>query len=118
MLKEILIISVCLSSAFSEAKIHLHKFIKKDVSAQDVKLAIESGADINEQISIGSISPLMIAIEENRIDIVKVLIEFGVDVNARNQEGQTALMYAIKASRSDLLELLLEQGADVKVRDE
>ena len=42
----------------------------------------------------------------------------GVNVNARDNDGQTALMYAAKWRRADLVRLLLEHNADVYACDE
>jgi len=39
-------------------------------------------------------TPLILAASGGRIDIVKTLIEYGVNINAKNQEGHSALQYA------------------------
>jgi len=39
-------------------------------------------------------TPLILAASAGRIDIVKTLIEYGVNINAKNQEGHSALQYA------------------------
>jgi len=44
---------------------------------------------------------------------VKVLLEQGADVNARNAQGQSALYWAIKNNDIDLLNLLLLYKADI-----
>ena len=51
------------------------------------------------------------------LKVLKLLIESKVDINVRNQAGQTALMYTVGFGSLDLVKLLLEAGADVNARD-
>jgi len=39
-------------------------------------------------------TPLILAASGDRIDVVKTLIEYGVNINSKNQEGHSALQYA------------------------
>lgn len=39
-------------------------------------------------------TPLILSASAGRIDAVKTLIEYGVNINAKNQEGHSALQYA------------------------
>lgn len=39
-------------------------------------------------------TPLILAASAGRTDTVKTLIEYGVNVNAKNQEGHSAIQYA------------------------
>jgi outer membrane protein assembly factor BamB len=48
---------------------------------------------------------------------VKVLLEKGTDVNARNAYGASALTYAAEKGHLAVVELLLKHKADVNVRD-
>lgn len=48
-----------------------------------------------------------------KIEVIKQLIDAGVDVNAKDNDGYTALILAAWAGRSDLVKLLLSQGANV-----
>ena len=48
--------------------------------------------------------------------LVAVLLEYGVDIDARDQVGDTALMDAIVGQRADLVQALLEFGADPTIR--
>ena len=61
-------------------------------------------------------TPLMYAAYVGNIEVIKLLIEKGADVNARNNHNGTALM--LVAQRGDLVSvrLLLEKGADARVR--
>src|SRR5205814_9118638 len=51
------------------------------------------------------------------VDAVRILLDRGADVNAReNYKGQTALMWAAAERHPAVVKLLLERGADWKVR--
>jgi ankyrin repeat protein len=48
---------------------------------------------------------------------VKLLIEHGVDVNAKDDGGQTALHCASFKDHPDIAEMLIEAGANLNARD-
>jgi ankyrin repeat protein len=50
-------------------------------------------------------------------DLARQLVAYGVNVNAVNKEGRTALMIAVENDRSDTVKALIESGADVNARD-
>ena len=47
------------------------------------------------------------------IDAVKLFLDEGIDINAMNQRGQTALIRAAEYQRTDVVTLLLGKGAEV-----
>ncbi len=57
--------------------------------------------------------------QENRLELVKLLLENGADVNAKTSFGYTALMFAATDSRDNerVIRLLLENGADVNCQN-
>jgi ankyrin repeat protein len=99
-----------------------------------VEILIDAGADVNAKDECGN-TALMIAVnipdystdEEHteqlvyrgsswliyryRKKIVKILIEAGADVNAKDNEGRTALKRAANTGRTDLVQLLKDAGA-------
>lgn len=49
--------------------------------------------------------------------IIEDLISAGVDVNAQNNDGETALMLAVKAGNAHFAETLLANGANPQIKD-
>lgn len=51
--------------------------------------------------------------------IIKELLIAGIDVNAQDMHGNTALMYALHHESTPLsvIQLLLESGSDIRIRD-
>ena len=58
-----------------------------------------------------SVWELMIAAEKNSVDVARLLIEAGADVNAKSNNGLTALWYARNYYKKNVRELLEAAGA-------
>jgi len=65
------------------------------------------------------LSPLLCAINNNNYsdEIVKILLEFGADIESKNAKGQTALFFAVFLGRQNCITMLLERGANKDHRD-
>jgi ankyrin repeat protein len=59
---------------------------------------------------------LIIASRDGDIEIVRILLEKGADVNAKTDTGTTALFNAILYRHTEVVRILLENGADVHVK--
>ena len=60
-----------------------------------------------------------VVVPQNSIDLLKRLLPYGIDINAKNNDGYTALhIAAMRADNEDLLRYLLSQGADKKIKTE
>ncbi len=81
---------------------------------------IELGSDINKthkggNCSLSDMTPLIVAAQYNRLDIAKMLIKKGVDVNYKDEvEIPALIMSAINKNRT-MLNLLLKNGANVDI---
>ena len=53
------------------------------------------------------------AVDRGNIDVVKHLLERGVDKNAKDAYGQSLVMTAVSNHHSEIVELLIEAGADI-----
>jgi len=75
---------------------------------------LKAGSDVKAGTPNGT-SPLMVAAAAGKVDAVKVLVEAGADLNAKDGVRlQTPLMYAAAANRADVITLLAGKGGDLK----
>ena len=82
----------------------------RNTDLEAVKKSLDRGAAPNSRNRLGKTS-LYIAIEKNRIDIARILIEAGVDVNLPSLEKATPLIAASYAGSLPFVDLLLQHGA-------
>jgi outer membrane protein assembly factor BamB len=57
------------------------------------------------------------AVREENVTGVKLALQAGVDVNAQNEYGATALMFAADRGNETIGQLLLDAGADPQIKD-
>jgi len=90
------------------------------------KALIEHGADINAASGEDGLTPLMVAAAQTGpaegarflpgsvrpIDIAKMLVKKGADVNAKAKNGMTPLMIAATHNSPPMIGLLMDAGAD------
>lgn len=69
-------------------------------------------------IAIGDVTPLMAAASTDSFELVKLLVDAGADVNAKDSRKMTPLMFAVATNRQDpaIIRLLLDRGADVSAQ--
>lgn len=83
-----------------------------------VDLFIRCGANIHIKDDDGNGRlPLHWAIQEGCIDVVKILIKNGADIDCReNGDGYTPLNIAVSEGYNELVSLLISSGADVNAK--
>jgi len=86
-----------------------------------VRTLLDDGRDPEEKFK--GWTPLMKASEEGHVEIITMLVDIGVDLEAVNNKGRTALSFAAAPSmkrptKLGGLRLLLVRGADVAKRDD
>ncbi len=77
-----------------------------------VRQHIEAGFDINEKDVFSGSTPLISAATFNKIEIAKVLIDGGADLELKNNDGSTALHAAAFFCRVEIVQLLIDANAD------
>lgn len=61
---------------------------------------------------------LHFVVDQRKINLVKDLLEFGADVNARDFNQQTPLFHAVRSVQNEIVEILLKAGCDVNIKDD
>ncbi len=108
------------------------------LDARFVKLMLEHGADVHIEDDWQHTTPLHVAaalggaddagyvsrwgqpdaLEKEKLEVmekVKLLLEFGADVNAHTDDGATALLFAAIAGHRQVCDLLLQKGAKLDI---
>ncbi|XP_064633332.1 uncharacterized protein LOC135491409 [Lineus longissimus] len=82
-----------------------------------VKCLVRHGADPNT--NDGEVTPLHRAASLNMLDMVKLLVELGADVNVRTVKGckWAPLRHAVAGNHVQMVKLLVDLGADMNQRD-
>ncbi|KAF4803008.1 Ankyrin repeat family A protein 2 [Turdus rufiventris] len=76
-----------------------------------VEFLLQNGAD-PQILGKGRESALSLACSKGYTDIVKMLLDCGVDVNEYDWNGGTPLLYAVHGNHVKCVKILLENGAD------
>jgi len=108
-------------------QVNLELFIAARIeNAQEAQRALILGADL-EGLDRNGLTPLLAAAQiqlplitatfNNNLNIVKMLLDKGADVNASGDEGWTALHASASGNFYRIASLLLEKGADPLIKD-
>ncbi len=81
-----------------------------------VRRLIEAGEDANGIDLEFEMSPLQWAVQYGHVDLVRVMLDRGADIEQWATEGESPLMFAASAGDHTMVQLLLERGADATYR--
>ncbi|WP_162427116.1 ankyrin repeat domain-containing protein [Pontibacter pudoricolor] len=115
------VLSFCMSfTALAQGKDEqLYIAVQKNDKAK-VEALLQKKADPNYVKQAGSwmrVSPLITAVNNNNVAIVKLLIEYKAKVDWKDGFNTTALIYAASKGNKEIVELLLDNGADINATD-
>ena len=81
-----------------------------------VKLLLEQKADVNARINFHPKQTVLMwaILNLGDADTISALIDCGADINAKDDNGNTALLYSIWSKKTDVVKVLLQKGADVR----
>jgi ankyrin repeat protein len=82
-----------------------------------VRRLISAGCEFNKSFGDHHISPLLLAVASENEDIVRILLENGVDVNARGCSENSVLCLAARYSSLSLFRELVAAGAQIDAGD-
>jgi len=108
--------SPSLEQEISAPNIGLHTAVVQG-NLEAVKQHIKAGSDLDISEPSGGSSPLITASVFGKVEIARVLVEAGANVNFKNNEGSTALHSAAFFCYPEIVELLLDNGADKSIRN-
>ena len=86
-------------------------------NAATVQALIEHGASVNGCSILNALSRYNPSIYKEKLEIMRILIEAGADVNERGEVGGVALMESAELGYIDEVVMLLNAGADVNAID-
>ena len=100
-----------------ELRLHLIQAIEKD-DLTTVQTLLTNEVDIN-CIVLFNKTPLTYAIELRSLDIAKLLVEAGAEINAREPVGNArqALHIAVDVADAEFIKFLIDRGADINGQD-
>lgn len=96
-----------------DISVFISALINGDVNT--VRHRLDKGVDVNVIDDEANWTPLLYASAYNHPDIVRLLLERGADVNAKNIQDLTPIMLA---QSMEVVRLLFEHAADIHARDE
>ena len=82
-------------------------------NVMEVRKLLKQGIDPNAAVDASGITALMQAAMIGDTAIVKLLLNKGANVNAKEQSGMTALMNAAAFGDAEMVKLLIDKGADI-----
>ena len=92
-----------------------------DDSPSTINVLVSNGLVIDSRNKLGrdnlGNTPLHAAVKWNGFNNAKTLVALGVDVDAQNLSGKTALSDACRSAKKDMAILLIRSGADINATD-
>ncbi len=92
-----------------------------DDSPSTINILVSNGLVIDSKDKLGrdnlGNTPLHAAVKWNAFSSAKTLVALGVDVDAQNLSGKTALSDACRSAKKDMAILLIRSGADINATD-
>ena len=82
----------------------------------EVERMLNMGAEVDAKTA-ENVTPLIFAVTNNMVEVVKTLIRYDADVNQSTVYYETPLLIAVKNENLEIAELLLRYGADIEYQD-
>lgn len=82
---------------------------KNTISIEIVEMLVEKEPQLVNMVNNEEVSPLLNAIESNRMDIIKLLVQHGALVNYIDLDGEHSLIYAVRQMNLEIIQYLLKE---------
>ncbi|KXH54714.1 hypothetical protein CSAL01_13593 [Colletotrichum salicis] len=82
------------------------------------KLLLEMGADMKMLCCDFAPTPLSLAFDEERTEVIELLLRNGADINLTDKYGRSLLSWATTKGEEGIGKLLLQNGANVDLADD
>jgi ankyrin repeat protein len=82
-----------------------------------VKLLVEAGAAVDDADDKFKVTPLIVAAEESRVDIVQFFVDHGANLEQQERHRYTALTRAGFKMHWDVVQILMKSGAECQPAD-
>lgn len=115
--QELLLAGADVNALDGEGRTALHVAAERGGDDGVVRALSSAGADATLRHGPLSLSALGESTSFGWLDIMRVLIEHGVDLNVACRDGLTALHISILTSNVCAVDMLVEAGADIEARD-
>ena len=77
-----------------------------------MQILLENGADVNDVSATAETAPLLEAMNNNNMAVVRILLDHNADPNARDRFEMSPLLLAVMRDNAEAVEWLLQAGAD------
>ncbi len=81
-----------------------------------IKKILRWGVYINYRDQRAGYTPLIAACEVGNIEVVKLIIKYGANINKTDYGGNTPLIHALVNKKENIIKFLVEYGADVNIK--
>ena len=109
---KLLFVKICLALLLQKLNINLVKTFLTSISFDSLSRKIK-----NPCLVINKNLFLTKAIEDGQLEIVKYLVENGVDINAKDKDGKTTLMKTVENRNLEIVKYLVDNGANVNAKN-
>jgi hypothetical protein len=90
--------------------------IVRKSSVETICSCLDQNISVDIRFNNGS-TPLIVAAEEGRLDVVEFLVDSGANLNARNDLNYTALHWAAFHGHQAIVKFLITNKADANIKD-
>ncbi|KAJ8028748.1 Ankyrin-1 [Holothuria leucospilota] len=81
------------------------------------KLILHPMLNLNSTFGELGLRPIHHAVHKDRIDYVELMLQYGCNIQLRDQCGYSAIHFATRRGNLDMMNLLIRRGADVHAED-